>query len=91
MQDDVKTDRDLAYFQTRKPALVAIGLILLGGALIPVTLDYSPDILPALLSGLFMGAGALILWRELIAEAEAEASAAETVEAEKIGRKKKEF
>jgi hypothetical protein len=91
MRGDAKTDSDFAYFQTRKPALVAIGLILLGGALIPVTLDYSPDILPALLSGLFMGAGALILWRELIAEAEAEASAVETAEAGKNSRKKKEF
>lgn len=62
------SNNDHAYFQTRKPALVAIFLILLGGALLPVTLNYSPDILPALLSGLFMGAGSLILWRQLILE-----------------------
>ncbi len=62
------SSNDYAYFQTRKPALAAIFFILLGGALLPVTLDYSPDILPALLSGLFMGIGSLILWRQLILE-----------------------
>ncbi len=57
-----------SYFQTRKPALGAVLLILLGGILVPVTFDYSPNILPSLLSGLFMGSGALILWRQLALE-----------------------
>ena len=57
-----------SYFQTRKPALGAVLLILLGGMLVPVTFDYSPVILPSLLSGLFMGSGALILWRQLALE-----------------------
>ncbi|WP_298128902.1 hypothetical protein [Ferrovum sp.] len=57
-----------SYFQTRKPALAAVLLILLGGMLVPVTFDYSPVILPSLLSGLFMGSGALILWRQLALE-----------------------
>ncbi|QKE37373.1 hypothetical protein [Ferrovum myxofaciens] len=67
---DNKTDNDLAYFQTKKPVLAAILLILLGGVLIPVTLDYSPDILPALLSGLFMGSGAIIIWWQLVLESD---------------------
>lgn len=59
-----------AYFQSRKPALGAILLILLGGVLVPVTFDYSPYILPSLLSGLFMGTGSLILWRQLVLESQ---------------------